>query len=157
MITLLRAGALATNILMAAGIPLLLGGGWIASLLVCVGFFVLMRWACNLVPPAHDADQATRAAAERAAALMCSDPPLFVRTVGGWTAGAARRGSRYGLILGVEVAESHREAVIAHEIAHVVTGDLSWEPFTDGPARLLLPALRRLPPILVVVFPFWRG
>jgi len=155
MIPLLRAGALAANVLVAAGLPLFLGSGWIASLLICVGFFVLMHWACGLIPPAHDADEATRAAAERAATLMCSGLPLFVRTVGGWTAGAARRGSRYGLILGVEVAESHREAVLAHEIAHVTTGDLSWEPFTDGPARLLLPALYRFPPILVLVFPFF--
>ncbi|MHC4338955.1 MAG: hypothetical protein ACYSX0_01900 [Planctomycetota bacterium] len=155
MIPFLRAGALATNLFMAAGIPLLLGGGWIASSLICVAFFVVMYWACGLIPPAHDADEATRIAARRAAALMCTVPPLFVRTVGGWTAGATRRGSQYGLILGVEVAESHREAVLAHEIAHVTSGDLFWEPFTDGPARVLLPALLLCPPIMVVVFPFF--
>jgi Zn-dependent protease with chaperone function len=58
----------------------------------------------------------------------------------------------YGLVLGEEVQPRHREAVLAHEIAHFAAGDLLWEPLTDGPARVLLETTRGLFRVLAVPF-----
>jgi hypothetical protein len=63
-----------------------------------------------------------------------------------------RAGRGYGLVLGEEVAPRHREALLAHEMAHFASGDLFWEPFTDGPARVLSEATRGLFRILAVPF-----
>jgi Zn-dependent protease with chaperone function len=67
---------------------------------------------------------------------------------------AVRARGGYGLLLGVEVDPDHREAVLAHEVAHYVRGDLFWEPFTDGPGRLLAAAASGVPPIWVIAVPF---
>jgi Zn-dependent protease with chaperone function len=65
-----------------------------------------------------------------------------------------RRGRGYGLLVGDALEPHHLEAVLGHEIAHHRGGDLLWEAFTDGPARLLLPAVRKVPPLVCAVFPF---
>ncbi|MGH2670223.1 MAG: hypothetical protein ACRDH5_14095, partial [bacterium] len=69
----------------------------------------------------------------------------------GWTAAAVRAPGGYGLLLGREVAPEHYRALLAHEIAHASEGDLFWEPYTDGPARLIVSSLRGTP---VLLFPF---
>ena len=156
MIAVLRAGALLLNLAVVVGAPLLCGLAWSWVALIAAVFFAWSWWGCGRPGPSRDGDAAMHEAAANAARAMHAPPPRDVRIVDGWTAGAVGgRGAGYVLMLGEEVDPSHREAVLAHEIAHVVTGDLAWEPFTDGPARLLLPALRRIPPLGIAVFPFF--
>lgn len=155
MIPFLRIGALACNVAILGGVPWWFGAGLPAAAgCVAVGF-ALAWWACGRVPRGDEAPAEVQAAAREAARKMGAEPPRFVRTLAGWTAGAVRDGrAGYGLLLGAEVAPPHRLAVLAHEIAHVAAGDLRWEPFTDGPARVLIHALRPVPPLVVIVFPF---
>jgi hypothetical protein len=156
MTVLLRLGALAVNLAVAAGVPLLLGLGWASAVAVAAAFFLAVRWACGRAPAGEPADAEVTAAAEHTASRMGAPAPRSVRSVQGWTAAAVSRGrGGYVLLIGAEVPAAHRGALLAHEIAHVVEGDLAWEPLTDGPARLLLPAVRRLPPLGVAVFPFF--
>jgi len=155
MIALLRAGALLVNGVVAAGVPLALGLHWSAATAVTLAFFAGSWWGCGRMPSSREADAEMHDAGMRAARAMNAPLPRSVRALPGWTAGAVRVRGGYVLILGDAVEPSHREAVLAHEIAHVVTGDLAWEPFTDGPARLLLPAVRRFPPFGIAVFPFF--
>jgi hypothetical protein len=155
MIGFLRTGALTCNVTILGGVPWWLGAGLPASLACVAAGFALAWWACGRAPRGDEAPAEVQAAARDAARKMGAPPPRFVRTLPGWTAAAVRDGrAGYGLLLGAEVAPAHRLAVLAHEIAHVTTGDLRWEPFTDGPARMLVQALRPLPPLVVIVFPF---
>jgi hypothetical protein len=155
MIALLRSGAFLTNVALTFGLPLVLGLSWPWALLVSLCFFACMWWACGHAPRASEADEEARRAGERAAKLMEAPPPRYVRKVDGWTAAAVRSGNGYGLVLGEDVAVSHREAILGHEIAHYTSGDLFWEPFTDGPARILLSAVRRIPLLGIPLFPFF--
>jgi hypothetical protein len=154
LIPLLRAGALALNLALPTGLALLLGLGWGWGVALAVALLALCWWACGLSPPGAEARAGTVDAALGAARLMGAPAPRFVREVPGWTAAAVRRGRGYGLLVGDALEPHHLEAVLGHEIAHHLSGDLLWEAFTDGPARLLLPIVRRVPPLVCVVFPF---
>jgi len=152
MIPLLRVLSFLGNAAVFAGVPLLLGATWPVAAAIALALFGLSFWACGRAPPGTPAPADAQQAAEHAARSMALPPPRFVRTVPGWTAAAVRAGRGYGLILGADVAPRHREAVLAHEMAHFAAGDLLWEPFTDGPARVLLEATRGL--FRVTAIPF---
>ena len=154
-IALLRGGSLLANVAVLVGVPLLLGAGWIASVAFAVLVFCLVYRASARAPDGDTADPVTVSLARRLSEKMKLDSPQFVRRHPGWTAGAVRVGQGYGLVIGDEVEARHREAVLAHELAHVAAGDLLWEPVTDGIARILTPIVRKLPPIALVVFPFF--
>ena len=134
--------------------PGLLGAGWPISVSFAVAVFGAVYWVSGRVPAGEQADPVTVSLARRLAERMALPAPRFVRHQPGWTAGAVRVGRGYGLVIGEEVEARHREAVLAHELAHVVAGDLAWEPFTDGIARIVTPTVRKLPPIALGVFPF---
>lgn len=152
MIGLLRALSFLANAALFAAPPLLLGSGWPVAAGVVAGLFLVSVWACGRAPKGAPAHAEVVEAAARAAEKMGVPPPRFIRTVSGWTAGAVRSGLGYGLVLGEEVAERHREALLAHEMAHHSAGDLLFEPFTDGPARVLLEATRG--PFRILAVPF---
>ncbi len=152
MIPLLRALSFLANTGLFAAPPLLLGFPWPAAAGLVAALFLASFWACGRAPKGAPAHAEVLAAAARARERMGVPPPRFVRTVPGWTAGAVRAGRGYGLVLGEEVAPRHREALLAHEMAHFASGDLFWEPFTDGPARVLLEATRGLFRILAAPF-----
>ena len=154
MIALLRVGALLLNLLVFAGLPLMLGAPPWGALLCALLGFALTWFGCAFAPRGRDAGLESRATAVAVAARLAAPAPRFVRIVPGWTAAAVRSGLGYGLVLGEEVAAHHREAILAHEVAHYLNGDLGWEPFADGPARLLLSASARLPPLAVAAVPF---
>ena len=155
MIALLRAGALAANVVLLGGLPLLCGLAWpwaVASVFV---FFGLSWWACGRAPAGDDASPEVCEEAASIARRLGAPPPRFVRTLPGWTAAVVRAGrGGYGVLIGAEVARGHSGAVFAHEMAHFATGDVAWEPFTDGPARLLLGAAGRVPPLVLAAVPF---
>ena len=152
----LRIGALAINAAFVGGVALVFGATWPWALLSVVWFFLLVRWACGLAPPGEEAASELVALAGDLARRMGAGPPRFVRRLPGATAAAVRVGwSGYGLLIGEQVSARHAEAMLAHEIAHSLSGDLSWEPFTDGPARLALPVLRAFVPLWPVLFPFY--
>ena len=152
MIALLRTLSFLGNAAIFAGAPLLLGAAWPAAAAIAAALFALSYWACGRAPRGEAAPEQAREAAERAARRMELPQPRFLRVVPGWTAGAVRAGRGYGLLLGEDVAPRHREAVLAHEMAHFAAGDLLWEPFTDGPARVLLETTRGL--FRVTAIPF---
>ncbi|HEX5136707.1 MAG TPA: hypothetical protein VFY93_07030 [Planctomycetota bacterium] len=152
MIPLLRVLSFVANAALFAAPPLLLGFGWLAAAAAAAALFVVSWWACGRAPPGAPAHADVLEAAARAAERMGVRAPRFVRTVPGWIAGAVRARGGYGLVLGEEVAARHREALLAHEIAHYVAGDLLWEPFTDGPARVLLETTRGYFRVLAVPF-----
>lgn len=152
MIPLLRAACFLANTMLFAAPPLLLGLPWPAAAGVVTALFGVSFLLCGRAPKGAPAHAETVATAARAAERMGVPPPRFVRTVPGWTAGAVRAGRGYGLVLGEEVAAAHREALLAHEIAHHAAGDLFWEPFTDGPARVLLEAT--CGPFRILALPF---
>ena len=79
--------------------------------------------------------------------------PRAVWTLRGRTAAATRVGTGYALLLGDDVAPQQVEALLAHEIAHYKTGDIFWEPFTDGPVRILVALARACAPFWLAVFP----
>jgi hypothetical protein len=152
MIPLLRLLSFLANAALFAAPPLLLGLPWPFAAAAAAALFGVSFWACGRAPKGAPAHAETVEAAARAAERMGAKAPRWVRTVPGWTAGAVRAGRGYGLVLGEEVAPRHREAVLAHEMAHFAAGDLFWEPFTDGPARVLLESTRGLFRILAVPF-----
>jgi hypothetical protein len=152
MIPLLRALSFVANAALFVAPPLLLGFPWHVAAAFAAALFAISFWACGRAPDGAPAHAETVAAAARAAERMGAPPPCFVRTVPGWTAGAVRARGGYGLVLGEEVSPRHREAVLAHEIAHFAAGDLLWEPLTDGPARVLLETTRGLFRVLAVPF-----
>ncbi|MHC4816782.1 MAG: hypothetical protein ACYTF8_01805 [Planctomycetota bacterium] len=154
MIALLRAGSFLVNLALFAGVPYLLGLAAPWALLVAAALFLGSSWACSRVARSAPASQAQEDAAHRAARLLGVVAPRFVRAVEGWTAAAVRCGRGYGILVGADVAAEHHDAVLVHEIAHYATGDLFWEPFTDGPARLLLHAAHTVPPLVVIAVPF---
>jgi len=154
MIPALRAGSFAVNGAVFFGLPWLGGLPWPAAVAVAVGMFAAAWWACGRTPPSTSAPPGVVDAAARTAERMGVPPPRYVGSLPGWTAAAVRAGRGYGLLVGVEVEAGHREAVVAHEIAHFRMGDLFWEPFTDGPARLLVSAAGRVPPLWVIAVPF---
>jgi hypothetical protein len=154
MIAVLRAGSFLVNLALFAGVPHLLGLGWPWALLVAAACFLGSWCACGRVARSAPASRAQEDAARRAARLLGTAAPRFVREVEGWTAAAVRRGWGYGLLVGADVAPEHHDAVLVHEIAHYSTGDLFWEPFTDGPARLLVHAAHAVPPLVVIALPF---
>ncbi|MGQ0613180.1 MAG: M48 family metalloprotease [Planctomycetaceae bacterium] len=153
MIPLLRAGALLLNAGAAAALPWLLGFPWPAGAACIVACAALSRWGCGRAPRALEGGDALLAEAVTLAELLGAPAPRFVRLLPGWTAASVRAGRGYGLLLGAAVGESERRAILAHEIAHAAAGDLFWEPFTDGPARLLMPLLRALPPFAIPLCP----
>jgi Zn-dependent protease with chaperone function len=154
-VVLLRAAALVVNLGVLLALPMLLGApAWSAALFALAGFGLSWLYAVR-VPDGPSADPMTVSLARRLAERMELEPPVFVRHVSGWTAGAVRVTGGYGLVVGEEVDPRHREAVLAHELAHVAAGDLFWEPWTDGVARALTPAVRKLPPLLLILFPFF--
>ena len=152
MIPLLRALSFLANAGLFAAPPLLLGFPWPVAAAVAAVLFSVSFWACGRAPKGAAAHAEAVEAAARAAERMGVPPPRFVRTVPGWTAGAVRAGRGYGLVLGEEVAPRHREALFAHEMAHYAGGDLLWEPFADGPARVLLDSTRG--PFRILAVPF---
>lgn len=152
MIPFLRALSFLANAGLFAAPPLILGLPWPAAPAVATFLFSVSFWACGRAPKGAPAHADAVEAAASAAARMGIPPPRYVRTVPGWTAGAVRAGRGYGLLLGEEVAPRHREALLAHEMAHYGSGDLFWEPFTDGPARVLLESTRG--PFRVLAVPF---
>jgi hypothetical protein len=155
MVALLRGAAFAVNVAVFAGVPLLLGApNLTAALITCLGFSLSWAYATR-EPAGESADPVTVSLARRLAERMGLPHPAFVRHVPGWTAGAVRVRGGYGLVVGAEVDAGHREAVLAHELAHVAAGDLFWEPWTDGVARALAPTVRKVPPFLLIVFPFF--
>jgi len=154
MIAFLRAGSLLFNFALFAGVPYLLGLAWPWALLVAVALFLLSWWACGHVPRNEAASAEQEESARRAAQKLGVVAPRFVGAVEGWTAAAVRCGRGYGLLVGADVAQEHHDAVLVHEIAHYATGDLFWEPFTDGPARLLVHAAHSVPPLGVIAIPF---
>jgi len=154
MIPLLRAGSFLANAALFVVVPRLLGAPWPWAAAVAVALFGACWFACGRVPRSEAAEPEVHEAASGAARAMGAEQPRFVRALPGWTAAAVRAGAGYGLLVGVEVRPEHREAVLAHEIAHHATGDLFWEPFTDGPARLLHAAVRNVSPLGVIALPF---
>ncbi|MHC4548696.1 MAG: M48 family metalloprotease [Planctomycetota bacterium] len=154
MIALLRAVSFLANLALLFGVSRLLGLEWPWALAVAAVCFLLSWWGCGFASQGETASPEERAAAAHAADLMGVAQPRFVRSVPGWTAAAVRSGRGYGLLVGRDVAPEHREAVLAHEMAHFATGDLFWEPFTDGPGRLLLQVSHRVPPLVVMAVPF---
>ena len=154
MIALLRAGSLLFNFALFAGVPYLLGLAWPWALLVAGALFASTWWACGHMPRHAAASAEQEEAARRAARRLGVAAPRFVGAVEGWTAAAVRCGRGYGLLVGADVAREHHDAVLVHEIAHYATGDLFWEPFTDGPARLLVHAAHSVPPLGVIAIPF---
>jgi len=154
-IALLRGGALLVNAACFLAVPRLLGAPWWAAPPFAALCFLGSRLYARRVPEGEPADPVTSSAARRLAERIGMSHPAFVRVVPGWTAGAVLRGDGYGLVIGEEVDPAYREAILAHELAHVALGDLVWEPWTDGVARALTPAVRKLPPILLIVFPMF--
>ena len=154
-ITLLRWAALLVNAAAFAAVPLLFGAPLLVAPFFAAACFAVSWLAAGRAPAGESADPVTVSMARRLAERMGLDHPAFVRHVPGWTAGAVRVRGGYGLVVGEEVDSSHREAVIAHELAHVVAGDLRWEPWTDGVARALAPTVRKVPPFLLIAFPFF--
>jgi len=154
MIALLRAGALALNAGAAVGAARLLGLPWAACAAGLVALAGLSRWACGRSPTGMDAGAAPHAEAVTLAKRLGAPPPRFVRVVPGWSAASVRAGKEYGVLLGAAVGEGERRALLAHEIAHAAARDLAWEPYTDGPARLLLPLVRAFPPLALPLCPF---
>lgn len=154
MIAFLRLGSFLVNLALFAGTPYLLGLALPWALVLAAALFFGCWWACGHVARSAPASSAQEEAARRAARLLGVAAPRFVRAVDGWTAAAVRCGRGYGLLVGVDVAPEHHDAVLVHEIAHYATGDLFWEPFTDGPARLLVHAGHRVPPLVVIAVPF---
>ena len=155
MIGVLRWGSFALNSLVLVGVPWLLGARIELGIALAVAAFGLSYWVTGRAPSGDAVDPMTVSLAHRLAERMGLAPPRFVRRHAGWTAGAVRAGGGYGLVVGEEVEAQHREAVLAHEMAHVATGDLRWEPWADGFARILTPAVRKVPPISLIVFPFF--
>jgi hypothetical protein len=154
-IALLRWGSLAVNVATLVGVPVLLGAPVPIALLIAVAAFAGSYRVAGRVPGGEPADAITNSVARRVAERMQLAPPRFVRRQPGWTAGAVRVRGGYGLVVGEEVEAKHREAVLAHELAHVASGDLRWEPWADGFARILTPGVRKLPPLALIVFPFF--
>ena len=155
MIGLLRWGSLAVNAAVCISVPWFLGARIEVAFGIAAIAFGISYWVTGRAPTGESADPITVSVARRLAERMGLAPPQFVRRHPGWTAGAVRVGSGYGLVVGDEVEAQHREAVLAHELAHVATGDLVWEPWADGFARMLTPTVRKLPPISLIVFPFF--
>jgi hypothetical protein len=155
MIAALRVAALLTNVGVLVGGPWWLGvplWGAVAFAAIC---FWLSWVIAGRVPEGESADPMVISTARRLAERMGLEHPVFVRRHPGWMAGAARAPGGYGLVVGDEIEPEHREAVLAHELAHVAEGDLDWEPWTDGFARAVLPAVRAMPPFFLAVFPFF--
>lgn len=155
MISVLRVAALLVNVAFLIGVPVLLGlpfWGAIATAAIC---FWLSWVVAGRVPAGDAADPMVISTARRLAERMGLEHPVFVRRHPGWMAGAARVRGGYALVVGDEIDPDHREAVLAHELAHVAEGDLTWEPWTDGFARAFLPAVRAMPPFFLAVFPFF--
>jgi len=155
MIPLLRGASLVANFALFAGVPYLAGLPVAGAVAVAASCFLASWWRCGCAPAGEPASGELLAAAAEAASRMGAPPPAYVRVLPGWTAGVVRAPRRsYGVLLGDDVAAEHRVAVLAHEIAHFTTGDLAWEPFTDGPARHLLGLSRKVPPCVVIACPF---
>lgn len=150
MILLLRLGALALNAAAVGGAFWLTGTPWYLA----APLPPLLWWACARAPEGRPAPAELLGEAEATARLLGAPGPRWVRCVHGWTAASVRSGRGYGLLVGTDVERVHLRSLLAHEIAHFAEGDLAWEPFTDGPARLLLPLLRRIPPLVLPFFPF---
>lgn len=151
----LRGGALLVNVAGFGAAPLIFGAPWwSAALFAALCFYGSWRFALR-APQGESAEPVLVSTSRRLAERAGIDHPRFVRRVPGWTAGAVRCAGGYGLVLGDEVDAAHAEAILAHELAHVALGDLSWEPWTDGVARALTPAVRKLPPLWLILFPFF--
>jgi hypothetical protein len=153
MILLLRLGAFALNVGFVAAAALLAGAPAPAVPAVVAALAALSWWGCGRAPAGDPAPEAIVAAARALASELGAAPPRFVCMHPGWFGAAVRDGVSYGLLLGREVREDERRAVLAHEIAHAASGDLLWEPFTDGPARLLQPVLAGFPPLALPLCP----
>ncbi|MDH3591096.1 MAG: hypothetical protein OER88_04420, partial [Planctomycetota bacterium] len=131
---LLRAASLAVNVAFAFGLPWWLTGRvWVAAAIATV-FFGVVAWASRRAPPYRAACDDVSEIATQVCERLGAPPPRFVGECDGWTAGVVRSSGGYGFILGHRVEPEHRGAVLAHEVAHALSGDLSWEPWTDGPA-----------------------
>ena len=153
MIAALRAGAFLGNLVLVFVVPLLLGASLPLAAGIAVACFALCWWACGRAPKSEPADAQSHADAEEIAAEFGVDAPRFVGVIAGNSAGVVRKGSGYAVLIGADLPAKHRRAVLAHEVAHVVQGDLFWEPLTDGPLRLLLPLVRVVPPLFLVCAP----
>jgi Zn-dependent protease with chaperone function len=155
MIALLRGAALATNVAVVGGAALLLGAApWVAAGCVAA-FFAGMAWVTARAPRTGPVDPDVVAQVSDVARRMGVSAPRAVKGIDGATAAVGRVGLGYQLLLGRELDARHRDAVVAHELAHVATGDLLWEPFTDGPARALARPVCAFALLWVPVFPFF--
>ncbi|MHC4956900.1 MAG: M48 family metalloprotease [Planctomycetota bacterium] len=155
MIALLRAAALVTNVAVVAGVPILLGASPLFAGVCLVVFFPAVAWATAHPPPSAPAEDDVVARVRDVAQGMGAPAPHAVRMVEGASAAVGRVGFGYQLLLGRSLEARHRDAVVAHELAHVITGDLLWEPFTDGPARLFARPVCAFAPFWVLLFPFF--
>ena len=153
MIALLRAGALLANAGVAFGLPLWFDVPPTGAAGIAFSLAAFSWWGCGRAPRGEDAPDEIRREAFEVAALLDTPPPQYVRTLPGWTAAVVCAPGGYGLLMGLEVAKGHRQAVMAHELAHVRTGDVAWEPLTDGPIRLVAPLIQAVPPLLIVFAP----
>jgi len=153
-IALLRGGALLVNLACFLAAPWLLGAPlWTGVPVAALCFWGSWAYA-RRVPEGAPASPLTVSGARRLAERIGIPHPRFVHRVPGWTAGAVRVRGGYALVVGEEVDPEHRDALLAHELAHVALGDLDWEPWTDGVARALVRAVRKVPPLVVIACPF---
>ncbi len=154
MIGVLRLGALLVNVAVVAGIPLGLGAPWWGA----VAALLTAAWAswilCGRAPRGERAEPLVQEQVHLVCARMEVAAPSFIELIEGCSAAVVRRRGGYGLLLGRELKPEHLVPVTAHELAHVRYGDLVWEPFTDGPARLVLRLRRLVPPVVVAGVPF---
>jgi len=153
-IAILRAASCGANIVIYGAVPLLLGLAWPWAPATAAVCSVLSYLACGLRPRCEPAPPEVWSAAQRVAQALGAAPPRAVHTVAGWTAAALRVRGGYDLLVGEEVGARHLSAVLAHEVVHSLERDLFWEPFTDGPARLVLHLSRPLPPLALLALPF---
>ncbi|MEE8105299.1 MAG: hypothetical protein V3T86_07170 [Planctomycetota bacterium] len=153
MIAVLRLGAFLGNLVPSFLLPLWLGASIPVAVAIAASCFLLCWWACGRAPKSVPADPAACADAGEIAEKFGVAAPRYVGVIAGDSAGVVRKGLGYAVLLGADLPEAHRRAVLAHEVAHVVQGDLFWEPFADGPLRLLLPVVRMVPPVVLVCAP----
>ncbi len=154
MIGVLRLGALLVNVAVVAGIPFVLGAPWWGAAAALLTAACASWVLCGRAPRGERAEPLVQEQVHVVCARMAVAAPRFIELIGGRSAAVVRRRGGYGLLLGRELKPEHLASIAAHELAHVRYGDLGWEPFTDGPARLVLRLGRVVPSLVVAGVPF---